>query len=87
MDNQFQAFQNQVTEGFLVSGSWLQELDEVVQIKLYVRISLRHLLLVDQQDLVLGGFLFLSLSVVLHTSDLFWATCRHFSIILIIFGF
>jgi len=81
MDNQFQAFQNQVTEGFLVSGSWLQELDEVVQIKLYVRISLRHLLL------VLGGFLFLSLSVVLHTSDLFWATCRHFSIILIIFGF
>jgi hypothetical protein len=59
-DNQFQALQNQEVEGFSVRGSGLPELEaEVVQIQL-LRISLRHLILVDQQDLVLGGFLFLS---------------------------
>jgi hypothetical protein len=79
--------QNQATKGFSVYGSRLQELEaEVAQIQLYVWISLRHLLSVDQQDLVLGGFWFLSLSIVLQTFD-FFATCRHFSIILIIFGF
>jgi hypothetical protein len=53
-DNQFQALKNQATEGFSVHGSRLPELEaEVVQIQL-LRIS------VDQQDLVLGGFMFLS---------------------------
>jgi hypothetical protein len=57
MDNQVQALQNQATEGFSVHGSWLPELKaEVVQIQPFVRLSF----LVDQQDLVLGGFLFLS---------------------------
>jgi hypothetical protein len=51
--------------------SWLPVLEaEVAQIQLIVLISLRCLLLVDQHDLVLGGFLFLSLSVVLQTFDL-----------------
>jgi hypothetical protein len=50
----------------------LQELEaKVAQIQLNVRISLCYLLLVDLRDLVLGGFLFLSLSVVLQTSDYF----------------
>jgi hypothetical protein len=58
-DNQFQALQNQEIEGFSVRGSRLSELEaEVVQIQL-LRISLRYLISVDQQDLVLGGFLFL----------------------------
>jgi hypothetical protein len=70
-DNQFQALQNQVTEGFSVYGSRLSELEaKVAQIQLFVRTSLHLLLLVDQQDLVLGRFLFLSLSVVLQTSNL-----------------
>jgi hypothetical protein len=52
--------QNQEIEGFSVRGSRLLELEaEVVQIQL-LRISLRYLISVDQQDLVLGGFLFLS---------------------------
>jgi hypothetical protein len=39
----------------------LQELEaEVVQIQLFIRFSLRYLISVDQQDLVLGEFLFLS---------------------------
>ena len=60
-DNQFQALQNQEIEGFSVHGSRLSELEaEVVQIQLFIRISLRYLISVDQQDLVLGGFLFLS---------------------------
>jgi hypothetical protein len=60
-NNQVQALQNQVTEGFSVRGSQLLELEaEVAQIQLFVRISLRYLLSVDHQDLVLGGFLFLS---------------------------
>jgi hypothetical protein len=60
-DNQFQALQNQEIEGFSVHGSRLQELeDEVVQIQLFIRNSLQHLISVDQQDLALGGFLFLS---------------------------
>jgi hypothetical protein len=72
-DNKFQALQNQEIEGFSICGSRLPELEaEVVQIQL-LRISLRYLILVDQQDLVLRGFLFLS----------FWATCRHFSIFLL----
>jgi hypothetical protein len=59
-DNQFQALQNQEIEGFSVHGSRLPELEaEVVQIQL-LQISLRYLISVDQQDLVLGGFLFLS---------------------------
>jgi hypothetical protein len=54
-DNQFQALQNQATEGFSVYSSRLPELEaEVGQIHLFVRISLRHLFSVDQQDLVLG---------------------------------
>jgi hypothetical protein len=68
-DNQFQALQNQEIEGFSVRGSRLPELEaEIVQIQL-LRISLRYLISVDQQYLVLGGFLFLS----------FWAICRRFS--------
>jgi hypothetical protein len=52
LDNQFQALENQAIESFSVYGSRLQELeDEVAQIQLYARISLRHLLSVDQQDL------------------------------------
>jgi len=75
-DNQFQAFQNQATEGFSVYSSQLPELEaEVGQIHLFVRISLRHLFSVDQQDLVLGWFLFLS----------FGATCIHFSLSLLFF--
>jgi hypothetical protein len=53
--------QNQENEGFLVHGSRLSELEaEVVQIQPFVQISLRYLISVDQQELVLGGFLFLS---------------------------
>jgi hypothetical protein len=38
-DNQFQALQNQVTEGILVHGSQLRELEaEVVQIQPFVRL-------------------------------------------------
>jgi hypothetical protein len=60
-DNQFQALQNQEIEGFSVHGSQLSELEaEVVQIQLFIRFALRYLILVDQQDLVLGGFMFLS---------------------------
>jgi hypothetical protein len=60
-DNQFQALQNQEIEGFSVYGSRLPKLEaEVVQIQLFIQISLRYLISVDQQDLVLGQFLFLS---------------------------
>jgi hypothetical protein len=60
-DNQFQALQNQEIEGFSVHGSRLPELEaEVVQIQLFIRISLRYLISEDPHDLVLGGFLFLS---------------------------
>jgi hypothetical protein len=60
-DNQFQALQNQEIEDFLVHGSRLPELEaKVVQIQLFIRISLHYLISMDQQDLVLGGFLFLS---------------------------
>jgi hypothetical protein len=60
-DNQFQTLQNQEIEGFSVHGSRLPELiAEVVQIQIFIQISLRYLISVDQQDLVLGGFLFLS---------------------------
>jgi len=59
-DNQFQALQNQEIEDFLVHGSRLLELEaEVVQIQPFIRISLRYLISVDQQDLILGGFMFL----------------------------
>jgi hypothetical protein len=48
MNNQFQTLLNLATQEFSVYGSQLQELEaEVAQIQLYVRISLRHLLLVD----------------------------------------
>jgi hypothetical protein len=50
--------QNQETEGFSVHSSRLLELGaKVVQIQPFVRISLRFLISMDQQDLVLGGFL------------------------------
>jgi hypothetical protein len=53
--------QNQKIEDFPVHGSRLPKLEaEVVQIQLFIRISLHYLISVDQQDLVLGGFLFLS---------------------------
>jgi hypothetical protein len=59
-DNQGRALQNQEIEDFSVHGSQLPELEaKVVQIQL-LRISLRYLISVDQQDLVLGGFIFLS---------------------------
>jgi len=61
VDNQFQALQNQEIEDFSVHGSRLPKLEsEVVQIQLFIRISLCYLISVDQQDLVLGGFLFLA---------------------------
>jgi hypothetical protein len=54
-DNQVQASQNQEIEDFLVHGSRLPELEaEVVQIQLFIWISLRYLISVDQRDLVLG---------------------------------
>jgi hypothetical protein len=54
VDNQFQALQNQEIEYFSVHGSQLPELEaEVVQIQLFIRISLRYLISVDQRDLVL----------------------------------
>jgi hypothetical protein len=62
--------QTQATEGFQIYGTRLLELEtKVAQIQLIVQIYLRHLLSVDQQDLVHGGFLLLPLSVVLQTSD------------------
>jgi hypothetical protein len=60
-DNQFQALQNQEIEGFSVNGPRFPELAEVVQIHLFIRFALHYLISVDQQDLVLGGFLFLFL--------------------------
>jgi hypothetical protein len=73
-DNQFQALQNQEIEYFLVHSFQLPELEaEVVQIQLFIWISLCYLILVDQQDLVLGGFFV----------PLFWATCRLFFIFLL----
>jgi len=60
-DNQFQALQNQEIEDFSVHGSRLPKLEaELVQIQLFIRISLRYLISVDRQDLVLEDFLFLS---------------------------
>jgi hypothetical protein len=60
-DNQFQALQNQEIKSCSVHGSRLPELEaEVVQIQFFIRISLSYLILMDQQDLVLGGFMFLS---------------------------
>jgi len=57
VDNQFQALQNQEIEYFLVHGSRLPELEaEVVQIQIFIRISLRYLISVDQPDLVLEDF-------------------------------
>jgi hypothetical protein len=48
-DNQFQALQNQEIEDFSVHGFRLPELEaEVVQIQLFIRISLRYLISVDQ---------------------------------------
>jgi len=52
--------QNQEIEDFSIHGSRFPELEaEVVQNQL-LRISLRYLISVEQQDLVLGGFMFLS---------------------------
>jgi hypothetical protein len=60
-DNQRQALQNQEIEDLSVHGSRLPKLKaEVVQIQLFIRISLYYLISMDQQDLILGGFLFLS---------------------------
>jgi hypothetical protein len=54
-DNQVQALQNQEIEDFSVHDFRLPELEaEVVQIHPFIRISLRYLNSVDQQDLVLG---------------------------------
>jgi hypothetical protein len=70
-DNQVQPLQYQVTEGFLLHGSRLPILEaEVVQIQPFVRLSSCYLISVDQQDLVLGGFLVLS-SGTLPESSLF----------------
>jgi hypothetical protein len=50
-----------VTETFQSLVSRLQELEvEVVQIQLFKWFSFRYLILVDQQDLILEGFLFFS---------------------------
>jgi hypothetical protein len=60
-DNQFQALQNQEIEDFSVHGSRLPELEaEVVQSQPLIQISLRYLISMYQQDLILGGFMFLS---------------------------
>jgi hypothetical protein len=61
VDNQFQALQNQATEvffspGFPASGARSQSSTNPA----FIWISLCYLISVDQQDLVLGGFLFLS---------------------------
>jgi hypothetical protein len=65
----------------------LQELEaEVAQIWLNVRISLCHLLLVDQQDLYMEDFCSF-LYQLFYKILIFWPTRRHFSIIHIIFGF
>jgi len=55
VDNQVLALQNQAIKGFPIHGSRLPDLEAEV-----VQISLRYIILVDQRDLVLGGFLFLS---------------------------
>jgi hypothetical protein len=61
VDNQVLALQNQAIKGFPIHGSRLPDLEaEVVQIQPFVQLSLRYMILVDQRDLVLGGFLFLS---------------------------
>jgi len=53
----------------LVYSSRLPELEaEVAQIQLFVWISLRYLLSVHQQDLVLGGFWFLSFGLLTDSS-------------------
>jgi hypothetical protein len=68
-DNQVQALQNQATEGFSVHGSRLSELEaEVVQTQPFVRLFLHYLISVDQQDLVLRGFLFLSFGLLADSS-------------------
>jgi hypothetical protein len=75
-DNQVQALQNQATEGFSVHGSRLPELEaEVVQIQLFMRVSLRYLISVDQQGFGTWRIFFV---------PLFWATCRLFSSFLLI---
>jgi len=58
-----------VTETFQSMVSRLQKLKaEVVQIQLFIRFSLRYLISMDQQDLVLGEFLFLSLGPLVDSS-------------------
>jgi hypothetical protein len=60
-DNQFSSLQNQEIKGCSVHGSRLPELEvEVAQIQLLIRISLCYLHSVDQQDLILEGFMFLA---------------------------
>jgi hypothetical protein len=68
-DNQFQASQNQEIKCFSVHGSQLPEREaKVVQIHLFIHISLRDLISMDQQDLVLRGFLFLSFGPLVDSS-------------------
>jgi hypothetical protein len=68
-DNQFPALQNQEIKGCSVHGSRLPELEaEVVQIQLLVWISLCYLHSVAQQDLILGGFMFLSFGPLANSS-------------------
>jgi hypothetical protein len=68
-DNQVQALQNQEIEDLSVHSSRLPELEaEVVQIQPFIRISLRYLISVDQQDLILGGFMFLSFGILVDFS-------------------
>jgi hypothetical protein len=70
VDNQFQALQNQATEGFSVHGSRLPKLEaEVVQIQPFVQLFLRYLILVDQKNLVFGGFVFLSFGPLTNNSQ------------------
>jgi hypothetical protein len=80
--------QTQATEGFFsVYGTRLQELEaDVAQIQLIAWISLRHLLLVDHLDLILGRFLFLPLLVVLQNSN-YLGYLQTLLFIPVIFGF
>jgi hypothetical protein len=71
--------QNQEIEDLSVHGSRLPELEaEVVQIQPFIQISLCYLHSVDQQDLILGGFMFLSFGPLADFSLLFFLDFRKF---------
>jgi hypothetical protein len=68
-------------------GTRLQELEaEVAQIQLIIQIFLRHLLSLDQQDLILEDFCS-SFGQLFYTLLIFWATCRLFSFVPIVLNF